>query len=473
MTVVSLSYLLLVVILLGLAWPLRRPKARQILFLLASYVFYASWGWSFLVILLVSSFLNYGVGNLLRRKPTLGRLWLGVSLNLLILGIFKYLPPLGQSSVFNSSTLGFLNGLVMPVGISFWTFQALSYLFDLYREEELDPTAVEFCLYLSFWPTVLSGPVCRLPEMLPQFRNPTAPRWEDISEGTRRILTGLFMKLVLAQVLLSGLNPGEGVAAGFDQTNSGWGGLDVWLLAIGYGFQLFFDFAGYSHIVIGTALVFGIRVPENFDRPYFSTTPSIFWTRWHMSLSFWIRDYVFMPLATLRRAAWWRHAALVLAMMLFGLWHGATWLFLLWGVYHGLLLVGHRQLQSIQRRWKLKIPDIVTTPIAWGVTFALVSLGWILFRGHDMQQVLAMLGAVFSPHTYLHGALRPNFYVVTSLIIGGYFAYHFVAALLTSSKNPLWTQRLLWLVSPVRYAAMILLTIIWSKQEAVFVYFQF
>jgi alginate O-acetyltransferase complex protein AlgI len=471
MTVTSLSYLLFVPIIWLFAWPLRSAKARQILFLVASYVFYASWGGSFLLILIASSLLNYSLGIRIRRSPTLGRLWFGIALNLLLLALFKYLPSAHPGIA--SGSFSFLHDIAMPVGISFWTFQALSYLFDLYRGEELDPSLPEFCLYLAFWPTVLAGPVCRLPEMLPQFRTVPPVRWGDISEGTRRILIGLFMKLVLAEVLANGFNPGEGVTAGFDQINRGWGGLDVWLLAMGYGFHLFFDFAGYSHIVIGTALLFGLRLQENFDRPYFSTTPSTFWTRWHMSLSFWIRDYVFLPLATIRREMWWRYAALVFAMMLFGVWHGATVLFLMWGLYHGLLLVAHRKLQQVQRRWKFPLPETLATVISWSLTFALVSLGWILFRGHDLQQVLAMLRAVFTPASYRQLALRPNFYVLTPLIIGGYFAYHSIGLLLNRLERFVWPRRLFWLLSPIRYATVIFLTIIWSKQQGVFVYFQF
>lgn len=473
MSVTSLSYLLFVLIIWLLARPLRSAKARQIFFLVASYVFYGSWGGSFLAILITSSLLNYGLGILIRRRPTLGRLWFGIALNVLLLVLFKYLPSTLLGSTPSSSSFSFLYQIVMPVGISFWTFQALSYLFDLYREEELDPTLIEFCLYLAFWPTVLAGPVCRMPEMLPQFRKVQEVLWEDISEGTRRILIGLFMKMVLAEVLANGFSPGEGVAAGFDQINRGWGGLDVWLLAIGYGFQLFFDFAGYSHIVLGTALLFGIRLQENFDRPYFATTPSEFWTRWHMSLSFWIRDYVFMPLATLKRDARWRYAALVLAMVLFGLWHGATALFLLWGAYHGLLLVAHRNLQQLQRRRKVKLPGGLMTVFSWGVTFAVISIGWIFFRAHDLQQALTMLAAVFSPRSYGQLALRPNFYILTSLIVVGYFVYHLIEMILVSFKKNVWPERVFWLVSPVRYAVVLLLTIAWSKQEAVFVYFQF
>jgi len=281
------------------------------------------------------------------------------------------------------------------------------------------------------------------------------------------------MKLVLAQILSAGLNAGEGVAAGFDQVAGGWGGLDVWLLAFGYGFELFFDFAGYSNIVIGTALLFGIELQENFDRPYLSTSPSIFWTRWHMSLSFWIRDYVFMPLATLRRAKAWRHVALILAMALFGLWHSATGAFLIWGAYQGLLLVGHRQLQQLWRRWNIAPPNWLLSGLGWALTMALIMLGWIFFRSHSVFQAVTMLSAVVSPRSYRHLALRPNFYVVTGLIIAGYFVYQGGEAALNRLRNYSWTRQVFWALSPVRYALILLFTIAWSSQQSVFVYFQF
>ncbi len=470
MAVTSLSYLLFVVLLWVLAVMLRGAKSRQVLLLIASYLFYASWGITFLAILITSSVLNFGLGQLLRKRPTLANLWLGIGVNVLILAVFKYIPPLVVGAPANS---GVLTQLIMPVGISFWTFQALSYLFDLYREEELNPSLPEFCLYMSFWPTVLAGPISRVGEMLPQFRKPAAIRFEDISKGVQRILAGLFMKLVLAQILSAGLNPGEGVSAGFDQINHGWSGIDVWLLAIGYGFQLFFDFAGYSNIAIGVAQLFGIRLPENFERPYLALTPSSFWTRWHMSLSFWIRDYVFMPLATLRRGVWWRQAALLAAMTLFGLWHGATLLFVAWGAYHGLLLVGHRQLQQWTRGRELRISERVLTPLSWAITFALVSLGWIFFRANNVHQAIEMLTAVVSPGRYGQLTLRPNFYIVTVFIIGCYFIYHLFVRLAAKFEDSAWSGRVLWLLSPVRYAIVIFLTLVWSKQEAVFVYFQF
>ncbi len=412
-----------------LAWPLRSARARQVLFLIASYLFYASWGRWFLAVLVLSSLMNYALGAYLRRRPTAGRLWAGVVLNLLLLGIFKYLPPLARMASQDSTLAAKLAYLVMPIGISFWTFQALSYLFDLYREEHLDPSLLEFCLYMAFWPTVLSGPICRLPNMLPQFRQEWSPSWDDIGSGTQRVCIGVLM-MGLAQLLGDGLRPGQGVNWGFDQTAARWGGIDVWCLAIGFGFQLFFDFAGYSHIVIGTAQLFGIRLQENFERPHLSTTPSVFWTRWHMSLSFWIRDYVFLPLATLRREAWWRSLALLLSMVLFGLWHRATLLFILWGTYHGVLLLLHRQWQQVQRRLEISWPAYAIIPLSWGFTFAAVSLGWIFFRARELKQASAMLAAAFSPGSYHRLALPANLYLLISLAVAGYFAVVGIASLL-------------------------------------------
>jgi alginate O-acetyltransferase complex protein AlgI len=471
MTIQGLSYLLFVLVVCSFAFSVRSPRARQTLLLIASYVFYASWGLGFLAILIGSSLMNHALGGFVRRRPAVGRLWIGVIANLVLLGLFKYGIHLTGTAI--TSSEGFFQQFTMPVGISFWTFQAISYLVDLYREEEISPTLLEFSLYMAFWPTVLAGPVCRLPAMLPQFREASRASWDDISAGTRRIVIGLFMKVVLAQFLMTGFNPGEGVAAGFDQIARGWGGTDVWLLAIGFGFQLFFDFAGYSHIVIGTARLFGIRLAENFDRPYFSTTPSVFWTRWHMSLSFWIRDYVFLPLATARRELWWRNFALIAAMTLFGLWHEATLPFIVWGAYQGVLLVAHRQGQQLRRRMGLSWLNGRGALVSWAITFALISLGWIFFRAQDLHQAITMLKAVLSPASYGQLTLRPNFYIVTPLVVGGYFFFIGIESVLARWADRLWARRAFRLLSPIYYSTAIFLIIVWSKQESVFVYFQF
>ncbi len=212
---------------------------------------------------------------------------------------------------------------------------------------------------------------------------------------------------------------GVGITGGFDHVTS-WTGPDVWCLAFGYGLQLFFDFAGYSHIAIGAAQVLGLTVPENFARPFASDSPSVFWTRWHMSLSFWIRDYVFFPLAVLRRELWWRNLVLVISMMLFGIWHKATLLFVLWGCYHGVLLVVHRQVQQVEKRFNWSPPEGVWDLVSWVSTTVCVSLGWILFRANSPAQAGDMLRALASLGSYSTHSLDLSLYLLIFVIAVSY-----------------------------------------------------
>jgi alginate O-acetyltransferase complex protein AlgI len=358
-----LSYILLVVCSIAGAF-IRQGAARQSLWLAASYAFYATFGARFLIVLIASSLFNFTYAAFLRRNPTVSRLWVGIAANIGLMVFYKVAPLLASIEGTNAVASGFLASVAMPLGVSFWTFQAMSYLFDVYRQEDIDPSLIEFCLYMAFWPTVMMGPICRLGNMLPQFRSGSGFAANDLLAGSKRILTGLFMKVVLSQLLVAGLTPGAGVAAGFDG-NAPLSGLDVWFLAIGFGFQLFFDFAGYSHMVIGAARLFGFRVDENFDSPFLALTPSEFWTRWHMSLSSWIRDYVFIPVAAARREIAWRYFALLFSMTLFGLWHGAKTAFVLWGAYHGALLIAHRMIQQYRRRTGPTLPAAADNLLSW------------------------------------------------------------------------------------------------------------
>jgi alginate O-acetyltransferase complex protein AlgI len=226
--------------------------------------------------------------------------------------------------------------------------------------------------------------------------------------GMQRILMGLMM-MAASQVMATGVGPGGGVDTGFDLPARSLGAGDVWCLALGYGFQLFFNFAGYTHIVVGVARLFGIQLAENFNLPYLSRSPSEFWTRWHMSLSFWIRDYVFFPLATMRAEMWWRNACLVLAMFVFGVWHGGNAHYALYGIYHGLLLVAHRQWQRLGVAARVRLPQYVTTPLAWLGTFMAVTLGWILFRAQSLDQAAIMLQGALRPTSYGHHVLQKSF----------------------------------------------------------------
>ena len=407
--------LAIIVALIGFS-RLRSPRARQILLLVLSYALYLSWAWWFGLVLVASTLVNFFFGQSLRRKRSALTLWTGIVFNIALLSSFKYLPEFAHSSA--NPWLQTFAGVILPLGLSFWTFQAMSYLFDLYGGEQLDPSLLEFALYMVFFPVVIEGPICRLPEMLPQFRSVQAPSRNDIGRGISRIATGLLMMQV-ALLIGKGILPGQGLNAGFDDM-ARWSGPDVWCLAIGYGLQLFFNFAGYTHLAVGAAKILGITAPENFNRPYSSTSISVFWTRQHMSLSFWIRDYVYFPMAMARPEEWWERVVLLLSMVIFGLWHKGTMLFVLFGCYHGMLLVLHRQVMQAQRKFHLKSDGRLWLLISWATTMAMVSLGWIFFRANSLSQAGAMFSALLTPAGYLQHFLPSNLYL---LLLGVAVAY--------------------------------------------------
>ncbi len=456
----------------------RSRGVRQTVLLIASLGLYLTWTPWFAAVLLFSTVMNFLVGAWLRRRPYWLPLWMGIILNLVLLGIFKYLPearvpgPLAQYDI--------LKHLLLPLGISFWTFQALSYLFDLYREEELDPTFFEFLLYMSFFPVTISGPVCRMPDMLPQFRSQQTTAFSEIGVGLRRIGVGVLM-MQFAKLLGRGILGGDGIISGFDRITH-WSGPDVWCLAFGFGLQLFFDFAGYSHIAIGAAKTLGIIVPENFNRPFASTSPSIFWTRWHRSLSFWIRDYLFLPLAMARREMWWRNLALLISMVVFGLWHKATWLFLIWGAYHGILLVLHRVVQQIESRFDWEPPGL-WTPVSWIVTICLISAGWIFFRANSLAQAHEMLSQIVSPATYASHYLNTSLYLLVAVLGLGYAVVVGVADFLNRHADAephgflsfIAQRRWFWILPLYTLTLLFLLMITWTQDggAAQFIYRQF
>lgn len=461
----AVAYLLLFLVSVGVCAQVRSRRVRQAVLLASSVALYLTWQPWFGAVLVTSILANFLIGKWLRARPHWVPLSLGIAFNLALLGAFKYFP---QATLhLRPAWLPQVGSLALPLGISFWTFQAIGCLFDLYREEELAPTFAEFALYMVFFPVTISGPVCRLSDMLPQFRSEETTSWSQISLGLRRIAIGVLM-MQLGKLLGQGILAGDGIVSGFDRATR-WSGADVWCLAFGYGFELFFDFAGYTHIAVGAARALGITLPENFERPFASTNPSRFWTRWHMSLSFWIRDYLFFPLATLRREVWWRHLALVLSMVVFGLWHKASVLFLIWGAYQGALLLAHRLFQQAERRLNWEPPKI-WTPLSWFGTAALISLGWILFRANSPSQARRMLAAIASPASYGSHFLSSSLYVLIAILAAGYAlvlrfrdAIEGVAAPSQAARGPSGVvermARLRWYWLPAVYALALLLVL--------------
>ena len=429
---------------------------RNALFLVASAGFYFSFGGWFLAILGVSALFNFFWGNLLRRSASTAALMVGIGVNVALLGTFKYLPQVALPWAGESALAAQIAALALPVGISFWTFQGLSYLFDQYRGEQLDPTLLEFGVYYSFAPTVLSGPICRVADLLPQLREPTRASWTEVAAGARQMWVGVWM-ISLARILGAGLH-GQGVNWAFQQSGV-WGFLDVWILLLGYGFQIFFDFAGYTRLVIGLARMFGIELPENFDRPFLAVTPTMFWQRWHMSLSFWIRDYLFMPLAMVRSELWWRNGMLIFSMVVFGLWHKASWPFLLWGLYQGTLLFLHRMWQQYARKRRMVVSDAAS----WVITFAVVTLGWTLFRAQDLRQAGELLASALNPLNLPGRHLPGDFVLLVLALAGGYFAWVRIS-------------QVRWVPLEARaafYALTFYLAVFYRSSVDSFVYFQF
>ena len=438
----------------------RRPNGRLLLFLALSYCFYLSWSAVFIFLLVGSSLVNFLMGRLLYRNRHPWVLCFGIALNILILLFARNAGTL-LTSLFSPLSIP---GVLLPVGVSFYTFQALGCLIDIYRGFDKKPTLLEFLVFMAFWPLVLSGPICRLPEMLPQFRKPIAA-WSHASEGIQRIVLGLFMKVVLADSLAHGVDNQGGVNWGFDQVQT-WNPMDIVSLSFGYGLQLFFDFAGYSHVAIGSALLVGIRLRENFNSPFGAISPSDFWSRWHMSLSSWIRDYVFFPLAARRSNQGWRLFAVIIAMVIFGAWHGLAATFMLWGLYHGLLLVGQRTLGKNPPN-----PIRPASALGWALTFILINLGWILFRSGSLEQAGRMYAGLFS--TGQPASMATVFHLLVLVLFGGHLLLLFLRLPFINWAESERGRQICRLVSPAFFAAVFLLTLAWGEGGSPFVYVQF
>lgn len=355
-------------------------RGQNLWLLAASYVFYGAWDYRFLGLIVLSSGLDFVCASRIHRSPGLQgrRRWLSLSVlaNVGALAVFKYfdfftgsLAALLQLPA-DSLTLN----LTLPVGISFYTFQSLSYTIDVYRGS-LKPcrSLPDFALYVSFFPQLVAGPIERASRLLPQFLAPRKISAQDIEVGLYLIIWGYYKKVVVAD------NLAVIVERVFSSKNPA--GLDVWLALVAFAFQVYGDFSGYSSIARGLARLMGFRLTRNFLHPFFAATPSEFWRRWHITLSQWLRDYLYIPLGGSRVARPRLYRNLLLTMGVGGLWHGASWNFVLWGLYHGLLLCLARFLgvKSSQNAAK----QVVQV----GLTFLATLYGWLLFRATSLGQV--------------------------------------------------------------------------------------
>ncbi|MFI5325631.1 MAG: MBOAT family O-acyltransferase [Candidatus Rokuibacteriota bacterium] len=365
---------------------------------LASVVFYAFAGhWWFVIPMLLTTTVDYAVALAIERETRpRPRAWLlGVSLagNLGLLAYFKYsgllvrtteqaLVMLGLES--SAGAFGWFE-VALPAGISFYTFQTLSYIIDVWRgQAPAERNFIRFAAFVSFFPHLVAGPLTRHHQLIPGLARIAAagiaPRWRS---GVLLFSVGLAKKVLIADRLGNLVDPILGGAPELDLARA-------WLALLGYALQIYFDFSGYSDMAIGLARLFGIELPQNFNSPYKAASPSDFWRRWHMTLSFWLRDYLYIPLGGSRCSPARHRFNLMATMVLGGLWHGASWTFAGWGAWHGALLVAHQSLPAWERR---------LTPF-WqrNVTFLLVTLGWVLFRSHDFTQAGGWFAGLAGAH---------------------------------------------------------------------------
>ena len=377
--------------------------------LIASLFFYGWWNPLWLPLMLASMGFNFCVGAALAGQGTEPRrrwlLMLGVGVNLALLLHYKY-------AGFLLDNLGALLGVQpapvateLPLGISFFTFTQIAFLVDVHQRKAADLSPLRYGLFVTYFPHLIAGPILHHREMMPQFAQPHVFRFDAtrLADGLTIFVLGLFKKVVLADRFASFANPAFSAAGTQDLSF-----FSCWGAALAYTLQLYFDFSGYSDMAIGLALMIGIRLPLNFHSPYKARNIADFWRRWHMTLSRFLRDYLYIPLGGNRRGPARRHLNLMLTMLLGGAWHGAGWTFIVWGGLHGLYLVLHSAWRTLWQRQPhlrtLRAPGPGAKLLAWALTFLAVVVGWVFFRATDLATALSLLRGMAG----LHGSLLPE-----------------------------------------------------------------
>jgi D-alanyl-lipoteichoic acid acyltransferase DltB (MBOAT superfamily) len=475
----SVQYALFLPTVLGLYWLLKR-REQNLLLLAASYAFYAFWDYRFLGLMWISTGTDFVVGRILdstddpkRRK----RIFLAsLVVNLGILGFFKYFGFFVDSAVDLLQAFGFEGNrptleILLPVGISFYTFHGISYTFDVHRRDlPACRSLIDFGCFVAYFPQLVAGPIGRAHVQLPQFENERrAPGYDEIRSALFLILLGLFKKIAVADAL----------APFVDQTFSGAGTASATQLVLGsyaFALQIYGDFSGYSDIARGSSRLFGIELLRNFEQPYLSRNMTAFWRTWHISLSTWLRDYLYVPLGGNRRSELATYRNLILTMVLGGLWHGAAWTFVVWGLLHGVFLAVHRRFSSRpgHSRDDQFRDGTVARPVRWRdvpsivVTFHAVCFAWIFFRANSFAQAF----------DYILGLLTMRGGPVPSDLVVLVFGLGAAAFLIDLAQRNFQNETVVITWAPVArglvYAALSLGIVVFSGGTPVpFIYFQF
>ena len=448
-----------------------RVRPQNILLLIASYVFYGWWDWRFCGLLLLSTVVDYCIGLAMSKSEDDNHrkrlLAISVVVNLGVLAFFKYFGFFYESVAAGLQELGMdppdlALRVLLPVGISFYTFQTMSYTIDLYRRKLdvcKDPTA--FALYVAFFPQLVAGPIERAKHLLPQILSPRHVTWNLVDHGLWLVLWGYFKKVVIADNLAGISN------AVFDDPAAN-GGLNIIIGALAFTGQIYCDFSGYTDIARGIAKMMGFDFMLNFRLPYFALNPSDFWRRWHISLSSWLRDYLYIPLGGNRGGRWATYRNLSLTMLLGGLWHGAAWNFVIWGAFHGALLIAYRPFTSegsaTPRMAGLGWLKVLTQ---WAIMSVFTVIGWIIFRANSASDIVEMLTNVGITTTDQTREMAWELLFFWSPLVVMQLIQH-------RTRNLTWPLALPWILRGALYAWLLGMIIIFAVREPIeFIYFQF
>jgi alginate O-acetyltransferase complex protein AlgI len=465
-------------------------KTRKIILLLASYVFYAAWNPPFILLLWLSTVVDYFVGRALytQENKHRKRVLLVISLigNLGMLCFFKYGGFLLENFVTAVNAMGIhyqpaKPNIILPAGISFYTFTTLCYTIDMYKKESAPVRSLlDFSLFVTFFPHLVAGPIVRPPQLVPQFETPRTASKQQLMEGLFLLSLGLFMKVVLADSMLSASADAVFNANGLVPA------LDAWMGMLAFAGQIFFDFAGYSSCAIGVALCLGFILPQNFRFPYAAGGFSDFWRRWHITLSSWLRDYLYIPLGGNRKGSFRTYINLMVTMLLGGLWHGANWTFVIWGGLHGIYLCVEKFFMDRKKIIVVEGTGPVMAKVVSGgtgifntswrgfpyalFTFFLVNIAWVFFRASTFGKAGIMLGSMFG---FVHGG-APILATLAMVKIGLILFLLVVIHWLMRDTQVLDIMyRLPWWVTGVTWAFMVILLVLSQASSSSFIYFQF
>ena len=401
-------------------------KSQNSLILVSSYFFYGWWDYRFLSLIFLSTIVDYIIGLNIPKQDSEKKqkllLWCSVLLNLGVLGLFKYYNFFVDSWIDLFSSIGYeiksvwsLN-IILPVGISFYTFQTMSYTIDIFRKK-LEPTKdfISFASFVSFFPQLVAGPIERASNLLPQILKKRSFKYEQGIQGFRLIIWGMFKKVVIADSLAPIVN-------GTFNNYQDFGGGTLWLGAVYFGFQIYCDFSGYSDIAIGTSKLFGFELISNFKFPYFSRNIGEFWRRWHISLSTWFRDYIYIPLGGSKQGKLKSIRNIFVIFLVSGFWHGANWTFIVWGLYHSILFLPSFLFNTNRNYTSSIIGENSFLPtikelLQVGITFLLVSIGWVFFRSENINNSFKFLNQMFTDFSLKSEFEWLNIYLLYFIII--------------------------------------------------------